>query len=629
MRNTKYVDIGLVLTKDAPGIHYINTTKYQNIIDVINFVISMSVSEKCEMFCAWSGLKYERILVINTLKMMGYEYRQCTKNNLRKNTFRGKFTQGNVFYIQVCTGYRKYVTIQAVDPVIGQKKPAGGYEELKEYWNLYHYTRDMYLKGLKKSETRILYGSSTISRGMFNRKFKGYSSSIRRFDKTRNLKIDDFIRPCLHTGYNNISEEAYKYESEGVVLDINSLYSDILLHTKTPGLELISEGDGIPDKKYTEFDTSYYQFWRVCVSATLKKDGIPCLVGDKENDFICPDYLTSLDKRYITLSESDRKLLYENYDITYFKIDHYMIFNAVYGQPYMDYILPIYDKKRKSKGIERDYSKLMINGLIGSFGKNIYKTKYIIDEQDGSYIIKPLYLTAEEYTKEKQKTDGLCYITASVTSGARYKIISYIKKYRDRWLYTDTDSIHLKGKEIPEGVPVSDIMGDFKVEHTFEKCIYKGLKNYILVEDGKLAPVIAGIPKDSMTEPVYPKGVDRKYISKALDHKDLSKLYQKPIGIRQIVEDLESMTVSYETTTGWLQKPETDSKAKERKDKEEEEERRKRDYWRQKDIERKLRGNVSQCVKTYNRLYKGKRKGFEESLKILKGMYYQGYIQNQ
>lgn len=166
--------------------------------------------------------------------------------------------------------------------------------------------------------------------------------------------------------------------------------------------------------------------------------------------------------------------------------------------------------------------------------------------------------------KELNRIDGACFINAGIVSASRLYIVSYIKKHMDRFLYTDTDSIHLKGQDIPSDIPISDKMGDFKVEHTFTKCKYKGIKNYIIVEDGHIIPTIAGVPKDSFDTITKAPGVDLGYIEKAIARKDLEKIYAKPIAIRQLVEDIDTGTVAYEPKKVMLSGQEIQNKVKEK-----------------------------------------------------------------
>lgn len=598
MRTIKYYDIGLVLTKHDKGQLYNvsrETFKKVTLFDVIKNLTSGSRHDKAEYFVAWSGLKYQRMTIVNVLAKMGYTYIDgATKKQLHVGDFRGRFTQGKCFYLQIKTAKAGYVTLQAVETVIGSKRPAQDTSELKSMLDLYHYTRRTFLDGLKRSETRILYSSSSISRTMYNRKHKAWNFTEGSYKKTyvkvgsekikKNVFIESYIRPCVHGGYNNMDPRASSYKGDGIVLDINSLYPYIASHKTLPSTYLIATDKGAPDRKYIRHKESFYTFLKVTVSATLKRDGLACILPDNTL-FSDSHYLTTMTKRKLTLSEADRALLFDNYDITYYRIDSYMIFRAS-RTDFRGYISDLYGKKAQATGIERDFYKSMLNGLIGTFAKQVYKDEYYLDMEEGYYILKKRPVDEQAYKEALKAVSGLSYLNVAVVSEARKYIISYIKKHKERWLYTDTDSLHLSGKEIPGDIPVSDMMGDFKLEHDFETVRYYGVKKYIMTEHGHIIPTIAGLPKDTFEDIGKTKGIDTAYINKALAHKDLDKLASKPIGIYDIVEDIDTETIAYHVRKGWLN-GEVESK-KNRKQKQAEKKRKGWEYYTSKGIDEKL-----------------------------------------
>lgn len=283
---------------------------------------------------------------------------------------------------------------------------------------------------------------------------------------------------------------------------------------------------------------------RLEVSATLKENGIPCILADGVHYSGC-DYLTKMHKRKLTLTESDREMLFDNYNISYYKIESYVVFRSD-KKIFADYIKPLYEHKRTlPKGMERDFVKSMLVGFIGTFARKVYTSDYDFVEKDGCLIAQKISKTANEIEKEYKRLDGMCFLNAAIVSASRQYIVSFIKRHMDRFLYTDTDSIHLSGQDIPSDIPISDKMGDFKVEHTFTKCEYRDIKKYMIVENGVIIPTIAGIPKDSFETIVKVPGIDTKKISKYITHKDLHHLFLSPIAISQLQEDIETGTCEY------------------------------------------------------------------------------------
>lgn len=562
MREVKYFDIGLVITKHEEGKLYNvsrETLEEVDILDVIEYLTGNARKDKAEYFVAWCGLKYQRMTIVNILYKLGYTYIDgANKKDLRVKEYRGRFSQGKCFYLQIKTGKNSYVTLQAVETVIGLKKPAESVEELQNAFKLYHFTRDTFLAGVKKSETRILYSAASISRTMYNRQCKKWQFAELDFRHRKspkkgmqlNVWLDKFMRRCTHGGFNAMGADAVSYEGNGIVLDVNRLYPYISAMDTLPSTDIISMGYGIPERKYIRHKESYYTFMFVEVSATLKEDGIPCIYAD-ESIMNVSDSLTEMHKRYMTFTEADRKLLYDNYDISYFRIYAYVVFRASRND-FRTYMTDVYNKSYTDDETAHQFYKLMGNGLIGTFAKHTYKDKYYLSEENEQIVLKKRPVPREELNEKINKVSGLCYVNAAIVSGARRYIVNYIKTVKDRWLYTDTDSIHLKGYEIPENIPVSDKMGAFKVEHTFTKVRYYGLKKYLFVERGEVIPTIAGLPKDTFRDLGRVKGVDISYISKALKHQALDRLTKKPIGIYHIVEDIGTMTISYEVQKGWI-----------------------------------------------------------------------------
>ena len=132
-------------------------------------------------------------------------------------------------------------------------------------------------------------------------------------------------------------------------------------------------------------------------------------------------------------------------------------------------------------------------------------------------------------------------------------MVSIIKKHYDRFLYTDTDSLHLSGEQIPDDITISDKIGDFKIEHTFTQCTYKGIKQYMLVEDNKIVQCVSGIPKDALyTLPDSFRGVDIKGIRYDISHLRLDALFEKPIVIWTIQSEVDTGDVFMDCGKAYL-----------------------------------------------------------------------------
>ena len=121
-----------------------------------------------------------------------------------------------------------------------------------------------------------------------------------------------------------------------------------------------------------------------------------------------------------------------------------------------------------------------------------------------------------------------------VTSYARYKTITSAQSVYDRFLYADTDSLHLLGTEIPEGLDVDPVrLGAWKHESTFTRAKFLRAKCYTEEIDERLSTHVAGMPAN-----VHSQVTLDNFELGAIYH---GKLYQKrvPGGIVLVPGDMQ------------------------------------------------------------------------------------------
>jgi hypothetical protein len=93
-------------------------------------------------------------------------------------------------------------------------------------------------------------------------------------------------------------------------------------------------------------------------------------------------------------------------------------------------------------------------------------------------------------------------LAAYVTSWARYKTITTAQTLYHRFIYADTDSIHLEGDEVPDNIEVhSTRLGAWKHEGTFDRARFLRPKTYSEEMEGVLHVTCAGMP-DNVKEQV-------------------------------------------------------------------------------------------------------------------------------
>lgn len=257
--------------------------------------------------------------------------------------------------------------------------------------------------------------------------------------------------------------------------------------------------------KYDMLHPLYIQ--RLSCSFELKEGMIPTIQIKNDLSFIPNEYLESSDGDIVTLTLTniDLKLFFEHYNVKDLVYDGGYKFKGIRGL-FRDYIDIWSNKKIEAKkdGNSALYriSKLMLNSLYGKFAKNpLVRSKYPTLDEEG--IIKYALYPAEI-------CKGLYIPTGSfVTAYARERTIrtsqsirdyTLNKYHEDYYIYSDTDSIHMKElseEELKTFVDIDDYkLGAWKLESKFKKGKFIRQKCYIEEDlEGNLNVTVAGLPK--------------------------------------------------------------------------------------------------------------------------------------
>lgn len=274
---------------------------------------------------------------------------------------------------------------------------------------------------------------------------------------------------------------------EGIVLDVNSLYPSVMYYEKLPyGEGIFFEG------KYMKDDLYDLHVQMLTCQFELKENHIPTIQLKNNLSFIPTQYLSSSGDEEVTmcLTSVDLKLFFEHYNVYNITYHSGWKFKSTTGL-FKDYI----DKWNKIK-VEstingnkamRTLAKLMLNALYGKFALNPHvQSKHPYFEDD---MVK--YRLGEKETRDP------IYIPVGtfITAWARYKTISSAQKVYDRFLYADTDSLHLIGTEIPAELEIDPVkLGAWKHESTFTRARFIRQKTYIEEIDGNINITCAGMP---------------------------------------------------------------------------------------------------------------------------------------
>ena len=252
------------------------------------------------------------------------------------------------------------------------------------------------------------------------------------------------------------------------------------------GVPILFEGEYEYDKQYP----LYVQ--RMVVEFSLKEDGIPCIQLKGKGFYGQHEYVReTISPVEITVTSVDWEIMQRMYDIDVIEYAGGYKFQQRTGMfdAYIDYWGHV---KETSTGGMRQLAKLMLNNLYGKFATNPDVTSKHPVMIDGTvhYVLgdaeyrDPVYLPVGTFC----------------TAYARRELLFAIMDNRDRFVYCDTDSMHLLGTETPIGIPIDDkALCNWKVEGEFHRAKHLRTKAYIWDLNGRFSVTCAGMP-DSVKE---------------------------------------------------------------------------------------------------------------------------------
>lgn len=341
-------------------------------------------------------------------------------------------------------------------------------DEEKEY--LKHDVMIMSLALEKMFEMKIT--RMTIASNAMN--FFKDTISKKRFEEWFKPPLyDKDLRQAYKGGFTYLNEiYRGKEVKEGIVLDVNSLYPSVMYYSPMPyGEGIYFDGKYVPDKLYN----LYIQ--NITCQFRIKKDMIPTIQIKNNLSFVPTEYLSSSNGESInlTLTNVDLKLFLEHYDI--YDVSYnwgwkYKSSTKIF-KSYIDYWneLKVKATKEGNKPL-RTIAKLMLNSLYGKFAASPEGRSKIpyLDNNIVKYKLSEL----------EERTAYYLPISIFITSWARDKTIRSGQAVYHRFIYADTDSLHLEGTDIPENLIISDTeLGKWKIESTFKRGKYLRQKCYI------------------------------------------------------------------------------------------------------------------------------------------------------
>lgn len=284
---------------------------------------------------------------------------------------------------------------------------------------------------------------------------------------------DKDLRRAYKGGFTYLNDKFKGKEvGEGLVLDVNSLYPSVMYSKPMPyGEGVYFQGQYKEDKVFN----LYIQNLRCRFE--LKEGYIPTIQIKNNLIFEPTEYLKSSGSEYVELSLSsvDLELFLEHYDVWEIEyIDGWKFRSTdLLFKEYIDKWIGVKIEATKTgnKGL-RAIAKLMLNSLYGKFAMNPRvqsKIPYLEDD-------------VVHYALGEVSERSPIYIPIGifVTAWGRYVTITSAQKIVDRFIYADTDSLHIVGTDAPEGLEVSDTeLGAWKIETHFRRARYVRQKSYV------------------------------------------------------------------------------------------------------------------------------------------------------
>lgn len=297
-----------------------------------------------------------------------------------------------------------------------------------------------------------------------------------------NYITDDYIRRSLKGGVVQLRPGAGgKIIEDVIVYDLNTAHMDSARNNPMP------IGDPIFYKGKYEHDKIYPLYIQtMIVELELKKGKAPTLQIKASLDYNSSTYIPrTIEPVKITITSIDFEIMKESYEILSIEYLDGFKFKQATGlfNTFVDKWMII---KENSTGAKRTEAKLMLNSVFGKFGSATVRQN------------KMPYLSEEGIIKYKlnspERVQSIYTAVASfITAYTRQTLFKAINENFDNYLYSDTDSIHLKkgGKVRLEQHATK--LGAWKIESEASRAKYMGNKQYLLeLKDGTTKIALSG-----------------------------------------------------------------------------------------------------------------------------------------
>ena len=457
-------------------------------IDIESFIEYCSLEDKIIYF---HNLKFDSSYILSYLLTHGYSW--SNKRPLKKHEFSTLISNMGQFYsVTVCFGdttttfYDSLKLIRlSVEQIakaygltfrkleIDYDKPRPeGYIPTDEEWEYQHADVAIMSQALHilfaEGLTKITQGSNAL----WDYKEIIGKKNFKRWFPVLPSEIDAFCRKSYKGGATQVHKIFANQDIGcGITLDVNSMYPWAMYEMFLPfGEPIYYTGKYRQDKLYP----LYIQ--KLSCSFELKEGYIPTIQLKHSGLFRGTDFLESSDGNIVelTLTSVDLKLF----------LDHYNVYNVswISGYKFMQsknmfkeyidkwYAIKAQATKDGNKGL-RQIAKDMMNSLSGKFG-----LRPEVQEKIPYYEDKLKFKLGEV----EQRDSIYVPVVSFITSYGRDKALRSAQKNYDRFIYMDTDSLHLAGTELPTNLDIdSTKLGWWDLEKVWVRGYFIRAKTYI------------------------------------------------------------------------------------------------------------------------------------------------------
>lgn len=457
-------------------------------IDIESFIEYCSLEDRIIYF---HNLKFDSSYILSYLLTHGYSW--SNKRVLKKQEFSTLISNMGQFYsVTVCFGdttttfYDSLKLIRlSVEQIakaygltfrkleIDYDKPRPeGYIPTDKEWEYQHADVAIMSQALHILFTEGLTKITQGSNALWDYKEIIGKKNFKRWFPVLPPEIDAFCRKSYKGGATQVHKIFANQEIGcGITLDVNSMYPWAMYEMFLPfGEPIYYTGEYRQDKLYP----LYIQ--KLACSFELKEGYIPTIQLKHSGLFRGTDFLESSDGNIVelTLTSVDLKLF----------LDHYNVYNVswISGYKFMQsknmfkeyidkwYAIKAQATKDGNKGL-RQIAKDMMNSLSGKFG-----LRPEVQEKIPYYDEKLRFKLGEL----EQRDSIYVPVVSFITSYGRDKALRSAQKNYDRFIYMDTDSLHLAGTELPDNLDIdSTKLGWWDLEKTWVRGYFIRAKTYI------------------------------------------------------------------------------------------------------------------------------------------------------